>query len=118
MKIKKLKHKQLTIITIIFSIISLVFLSTIAYSAFSSTMNITGMAHARVEANVRITDFKLESTNNATSSYEDFGKEHISTSIDFKENASAIYKVEITNYGETNIGIYNIQVYQKIYHMN
>ena len=77
--------KNKTIILIIFSIILVILFSTIAYSAFSSTMNITGTAHARVEANVRITDFKLESTTNATSSYEDFGKNHISTSIDFKE---------------------------------
>lgn len=72
-------------------------------------MNITGIAHSRVEADVRITDFKLEETVNATSSYEEFDKDHISTSISFKENAYAIYQVEVTNYGTTDVGIYSIE---------
>mgnify|MGYP003312216102 CR=1 FL=1 len=80
----KNNKKNKTIILIIFSIISLILFSSIVYSAFSSTMHITGNAHARVEANVRITDFRLKSTTNATSSYEEFGTSHISTNVDLK----------------------------------
>ena len=90
MKIRKNSHHKNIIITLIFSIISLVFLSTIAYSAFSSTMNITGMAHARVEANVRITGFRLATSNKATSSYEEFGKNHIVTEVDLLDSSSSI----------------------------
>ena len=69
------------VITLLFCIITIFFLSTIAYSAFSSTMNITGLAHSRVEADTRITNFTVDEIVNATSSYEEFGKDHISTSI-------------------------------------
>ena len=103
------KLKKTTITTIIFLMISLVFLSTIAYSAFSSTMHITGNAKARIEANVRITDFRIKNVTNATSSYEEFGKSHISTNVDLKTSSSTItYYLEITNYGTTDIGIFDI----------
>ena len=58
------------VITLLFCIITIFFLSTIAYSAFSSTMNITGLAHSRVEADTRITNFTVDEIVNATSSYE------------------------------------------------
>lgn len=72
-------------------------------------MNITGTAYARVESNVRITDFRLKSASNATSSYEDFGKSHISTNVDLASTSSSItYYLEITNYGSVDVGILNI----------
>ena len=78
------KNKKNKTIIIIISIFLVILFSSIVYSAFSSTMTITGNAHARVETNVRITDFRLASSNNSTSSYEDFGKNHISTNLDLK----------------------------------
>ena len=106
-KLKKNKSKKTIII--LFLIISLIFFSTVVYSSFSSTMNITGNAQARIEANVRITDFRLESTNNATSSYEEFGKNHIVSNIELKSSSSSItYYLEITNYGSIDVGILNI----------
>ena len=105
----KNNKKNKTIILIIFSIILVILLSSIAYSAFSSTMNITGIAHTRVEANARITDFRLASTNNSTSSYEEFGKNHINSNITLNSSSSTItYYLEITNYGTTDVGIYSI----------
>ena len=66
-------------------------------------------AHSRIEADVRITDFRLASTNNATSSYEEFGKNHINSNITLNNSSSTItYYVEITNYGTTDVGIYSI----------
>lgn len=104
-----LKNKSIKkIITLLFCIFSLFCLNTIAYSAFSSTMNITGLAHSRVEADVRITNFSLDELENATSSYEEFSKETTSSQVIFEENAYVIYKVEVTNYGSTDIGIYEI----------
>ena len=108
MKSIKKKQKTKIVITILLCIFILFCLSTIAYSAFSSTMNITGIAKSRVEADIRITDFSLHEIVNATSQYEEFSKDTISTSISFKENAYAIYKVEVTNYGSTDVGIYSI----------
>ena len=97
-----------TIITILLCIFSLFCLSTIAYSAFSATMNITGLAHSRIEADVRITDFSLHEVVNATSKYEEFSKDTISSQIEFKENAYVTYKIKVINYGNTNVGIYDI----------
>ena len=59
----KVLQNKVTIITLIISIIFLVFFTSIVYSAFSSTMNIYGIANARVEADVRITDFSLYKTS-------------------------------------------------------
>lgn len=105
-----LKSKSTKIvITILLSIFTLFLLSTIAYSSFSSTMNITGIAHSRVEADVRITNFTIDELVNATSKYEEFSKNTVSSSITFEEDAYAIYKVEVTNYGETEVGVYSIE---------
>ena len=105
----KNNKKNKTIIFIILSIILVILFSSIVYSAFSSTMHITGNAHARVEANVRITDFRLKSVTDATSSYEDFGKSHISTNVNLTNSSSTItYYLEITNYGSVDVGILNI----------
>ena len=94
---------------IIFLILFCLSFYTIAYSAIASTARVSGNAYARAEADARITDFRLASTNNATSAYEEFGKEHIVTEVDLIDTTSSItYYVEITNYGSTDVGIYNI----------
>lgn len=102
------KYKKIIILVQIFSIILIFFLSTIAYSAISSTMNVRGLAHARVEADVRITNFSVYDANNAISLYEEFSKNTISTSIDFSNSTFIIYRVEVTNYGSQNVAISNI----------
>lgn len=104
-----LKNKSNTIIiTLIFSIILSVLFCSIAYSALSTTMMINGLAYARPQADVRITDFSIYDANDATSSYEEFSKETISTNITFNNSSSATYKVEVTNYGEPYVGISKI----------
>lgn len=96
------------VITILLCIFSLFCLSTIAYSAFSSTINITGIAHSRVEVDFRITNFTIYQTNNATSSYEEFSKNTVTTEVNIPANAAITYLIEITNYGQTNIALYSI----------
>lgn len=96
-------------ILLIFCTVSLLFIQTIAYSALSSTMKITGNAYARVDANVRITNFRLGTANKATSFFEKFGKDHVITGVELLDTSSTItYYVEITNYGNVDVGIYNI----------
>ena len=59
---RRYKNKSLrTIITIIFCISILLFGESIVYSAFNSTMRITGSAIARVEEDTRITGIRLDS---------------------------------------------------------
>ena len=102
-----MKKKQ--IVTIILYLLFILFFQTIAYSAISSTMNIRGVAYARVEADVRITNFSVYESNDAISLYEEFSKNTISTSIDFTNSTYIIYKIEVTNYGSQNVAISNIE---------
>ena len=105
----KNKKNNRTFIALFLFTICLFGFCTMAYSAINSTLIVSGDAIARVEADVRITDFRLASTNNATSSFEEFGKDHIITEIDLTDSSSSIsYYVEITNYGSTDIGIFDI----------
>lgn len=100
-----MKNKKLLII--IFAIFSSLFFQTIAYSALSSTMIVTGKAFARVEADVRITDFRIkEITGNTTINYTNFTKDTISTDIIIE--GTITYTVEITNYGTNDVGIESI----------
>lgn len=102
------KHKKL--ISIICMILFIFLSQTIVFSALNSTMNITGKAYARVEADIRITDFQIENvSNNAISSYEEYGKNNLSSTVTLPNSDSYIlYKVKVTNYGNINMGIKNI----------
>lgn len=102
--------KKRKIFLLIFSILICICFHSIAYSALSTTMSVTGKAYARVEANARITDFRIKETiAPATSNYEEFTKDTISAGINFQEQSgSVIYTVEITNYGTNDIGIVSI----------
>ena len=83
---------------------------TIAYSAISSTMKITGSSYARVEKNIRITEFKLnELSTNSVSFYEEYNTTMIKSSVFLPDsNSYIIYKIEVTNYGNIDIGIKSI----------
>lgn len=98
-----------TIIFLLFCILTLFCINTIVYSAFSSTMNITGIAKSRVEADVRITNFSLYEVSNSTTAYEEFSKNTVSSQVSFNESDSyVVYKIETTNYGAEEVGIHNI----------
>ena len=105
-----MKKKQYKILTLILAIILCCFFSTIAYSAVYSTMNITGIAYARVVKDVRITDFKINDLSfSATTSYEEFSSNTISSKFNLIEPASSmIFDVEVTNYGSSDVGILNL----------
>ena len=105
---KKNKHNTTKFFSIIMLIVFCFCFMTIAYSAINSTMTIKGDAYARSDADVRITDFKLASVNNATSSYEEFGKNHIVTEVNLSSSSSVTYYLEITNYSSVDIGIFDI----------
>ena len=105
-----MQKNNIKLFVIIGSIILCCFFSTIAYSALYSTMEISGMAYARPVKDVRITDFRLSSSNNATSQYEEFGVNSISMKYNFSEEPSSIfYDVEVTNYGNVDVGLFDLK---------
>ena len=105
-----MQKNNIKLFVIIGSIILCCFFSTIAYSALYSTMEISGMAYARQVKDVRITDFRLSSSNNATSQYEEFGVNSISMKYNFSEESSSImYDVEVTNYGNVDVGLFDLK---------
>lgn len=98
--------KNIKLFVIVGAILLCCFFSTVAYSALYSTMDITGVAYARVVKDVRITDFRLNSSSNATSQYEEFGVNTISTKFNLLDSSSSVvFDVEVTNYGSADVGI-------------
>lgn len=95
---------------LLFIVIAMFISQTIVYSALSTTMNITGLGYSRVESDVRITDFAIETaTSSAISQYEEFNKSQVQSEITLPNSDSTItYKIEITNYGSAELGIYSI----------
>ena len=102
------KKKKLSIIAIISLILLLFAFSTTAYSAISSTVKITGNAYAKIESNIRITNFSINSTSNGVSNYEEFSKNTIQTEVILQANSYISYNLEITNYGNIDMGILDI----------
>lgn len=104
---KNMKFMRFLYLVLLFFFV--LFFQTIVYSAINSTLNISGDAIARSEADVRITDFRLASTTNSVSNFEEFGKSHIITEVNLIDTTSSItYYIEITNYGSTDVGIFDI----------
>ena len=82
---------------------------TIVFCILNSTITIKGDAYARVNADVRITDFKIKSVSNSVSNYNEFNKNEITMGITLNNNTSSVvYSVEVSNYNSNNIGIYSI----------
>ena len=104
-----MRRKTNKTFSLVIMIICCFFFQTTAYSLLSSSLTITGDGYARVGADVRITDFRLASTNNAISSYEEFGKNHIITEVNLIDSSSYItYYYEVTNYSSVDVGIFDI----------
>lgn len=100
------------IICLIATTITILIISlTIGYSAFGTEMNVTGItAKVRLEENIRVTGISVESTEgNAYSSYEDYNVAALLTEVTLPQSESSItYKVTITNFGNTEMGVLSI----------
>lgn len=101
------KHNKF--LYMLFSTILCFFVQTMVFSAINSTVKITGNAYARVDADVRITGFKVYSVSpDANSGYEEYSKNTISTNVNLPfEDSTVTYVLEVTNYGD-EAGIYSI----------
>lgn len=102
MKKNKNYFKLFTLILIILFCFAF---QTIVYSAFSSSMHVTGSAYSRINANVRITDFRIsEVSDGVISSYEEFSKMTTNSNVTLPNSDSyIIYKLEVANYENTEM---------------
>lgn len=75
-------------------------------------MKVAGNAYARITADVRITDFEIyDVSSDAISYYEEFSKSNLYSNVSLPtENSNIIYKIEVTNFGSRNAGIYSINL--------
>ena len=105
------KKKRNLISISISLVLMLVVMITIGFSAFQSSLDIGSIAaYFRINKDVRITNIKIDgSTNNAVSNWQEYNVDSISTNIDLPSGNSTItYEVEITNLGNIEVGILNI----------
>lgn len=93
-------------------ITAFVFMLSVGYGALNEDLTISGEAHFRVEADIRITDVSLYTTTySALEDYNpSFGKNSTKVGITLPSNSSSVtYKVTVTNYGNTTMELKTIE---------
>ena len=88
----------------------LIFSLTIGFAALETSLGINVGAKIRVKQDIRITNISVSgSSSGALSNGEEYNVKSISSNIDLPNNNSTItYDIEITNIGNTNMGILSI----------
>ena len=97
-------------IALLITSIILVFMSSIAYSALSTSLSISSEVRFRVLADIRINGVSLNSANNSTIAYEsEYSKNTVSNGFTLPSQGSSIsYTVHIDNAGDVDYSIYDI----------
>ena len=106
----KKNNKKLKLFSLILLIIFCLYFQTVAYSAISSKLMITGDAVARIRSNVRINKFRIhEVSNGVISSYEEFSKTYTMSNVTLPNSDSyIIYELVIGNYEDVEMQLSNI----------
>ncbi len=89
-----------------------VFCISLGYSSFYSEANISDlMAMVRLQRDMRITSFNIDSmTDNGVSMYEEYNEHSLSFDITLPESASSVtYKFKVINFGNVPMGIRSIK---------
>ena len=113
---KKYKEKGNVLLkTIPYIFVVIVLMLSIGWAAFSQQLEIDGMSSTvRIQADIRITGISVSNDNDfnnydAVSNWEDYNVKHIQTSVSLPNDNSQIkYKVQVTNFGNAEMGILNI----------
>lgn len=96
---------------IVFSIIVVIVSLTIGYSAFSNSLLMSNIgAIIRVESDIRVTNIEVsKGAYEGTSNYEEYNISSIQSRVFLPNRESSVtYKVSITNFGNVEMGIFNI----------
>ncbi len=103
------KQKRLQVPSIIASVmVIMTLLISVGYSAFNTKLNVKDIkAVVRVEKDVRVTNVTAQGNNGGISNWEDYNVSNISGSVRLPNaNSTVTYKVEITNIGNVEVGIF------------
>ena len=108
---KKYNKKMFVIkFTSLFVVLNVLLLS-IGFSAFQNDLIVSDLwAAVRLNKDIRVTGvFARNSVSSATSNWEDYNVNNITSSMSLPNNNSTItYEVNITNFGNTDMGILSI----------
>ena len=111
-KLKRIKdNKKLNPIIIWSFIISIcAILLTFGFSAFQTSLDLSGRVIARIQRDIRVTNISSPTTNQGSySNWEDYNVDSISASVVLpNQNSTITYDVTITNIGNTEMGILDI----------
>lgn len=92
-------------------IILMVALLSIGYSAFNRKMYISDLSlNVQLKRDIQVTEFSVGSgTNGAISSYEEYKYNSVSSGVTLpNENSTMTYRVNVTNFGNVEMGIYDL----------
>ncbi len=90
-------------------IVVLIYTISICYSTLQQQLEINGLVKVRRQENIRVTGVEVDSSTNATSNWEEYDVKNISAGISLpNEDSSITYRVKVTNFGNVDMGIYNI----------
>lgn len=105
------RYKRSKNLLIVFLILCCIYFYSFAYSALSTTVVVKGNAYARVEKEIRITDFNISNAyGNAVSAYEEYNTNMIKTNVTLPSSSSyIIYKVSVTNYGSVEMALASVE---------
>ena len=98
------------VLSCIVVVLCILFLS-IGFSSFYASMDISNIiALISAQRNIRVTNIIVENTeNNATSSYEEYSSNSITSNISLpNSNSKVTYNIAITNIGNVEMGILEI----------
>ena len=90
--------------------ILLIFMSSLAFSAFSTSLTITSEVRFRALADIRVNGVSLDSANGGTLGYEsDYSKNTVSNGFILPTSGASIsYSVQVDNLGDLDYSIYDI----------
>ncbi len=113
---KRYKEKGNILLQIIpYTLVVTVFMLSIGWATFSQNLEIDGIsATVRIQADIRVTGISVSNDDNfnnngGISNWEEYNVKHIQTSVKLPNDNSQIkYKVQVTNFGNAEMGILNI----------
>ncbi len=114
-KKRKKMDRNFFLVFLSFFFVVIVFFLSIGWSTFSQNLLVDHIGvTVRAQSDIRITDFSVSNdgvsqTNGAISMWEEFNVNKIESSVYLPNDTSKIkYKIEITNFGNVDMGIFDI----------